>query len=205
MSELKRGDAKRAALLKAAAELIMSKGIDGATTREVAERAGSTERTLFKQFGSKERLVTAVLDVVTLAQLDQSLFARLREQSPATLDDFETWHRDLLAERMDAQGPRSDVGRLFLLEIIQNPTFKARYSEAWIAKLWRPLVDTLDRLKKAGEIDGAADPAFLARSFLSLNIGYLVTRLNVAPALDWDTKRDALQIADLFRRAAEPR
>lgn len=205
MAELKRGDAKRQALLKAAAELIMTKGIDGATTREIAERAQSTERTLFKQFGSKDGLVTAVVDLVARTQLDQSPFGHLSSDPPRTLDAFEAWHRNLLVERMAAQAPASEVGRLFLFEILQNPTFKARYSDAWLERMWRPLTATLDALQASGAIDAAADTSFLALAFLNLNLGYLVARLQVAPAADWNTERDADRIAGLFRRAIEPR
>lgn len=205
MGELKRGDAKRAALLKAAAELIMSRGIDGTTTREIADRAQSTERTLFKQFGSKAGLITAVLDMVALAQLDQSPFSKLVDSPPRTLDAFEGWHRDLLVERLTAQAPASDVGRLFLFEILQNPTFKARYSGAWRTGLWQPLIATLQALRSSGEIDSAADAEFLGLSFINLSLGYLVARLQVAPGADWDTQRDAARIAGLFRRAIEVR
>lgn len=199
---MKRGDAKRLALLQATAGLIMEKGLAGVTTREIAERAGSTERTLFKQFGSKEGLVTAVLDMVAQAQMAQSGFATLAADPPRDLDSFETWHRALLTER--SQATRPDVGRLFLLEIVQNDSFKARYSETWTEGVWKPLVACLDGLKAAGEIDASAPTRLLAHSFLSLNLGYLVARLNIAPQLDWDVDRDATGIAALFRRAVAP-
>ena len=93
---MKRGEAKRLALLQATAGLIMEKGIAGVTTREIAERAGSTERTLFKQFGSKEGLLTDVLDMIANAQIAQSRFADLVTDPPLTLDAFELWHRRLL-------------------------------------------------------------------------------------------------------------
>src|ERR1044072_8178374 len=128
MSEMKRGEAKRLALLQATAALIMEKGIAAVTTREVAERAGSTERTLFKQFGSKEGLLTEVLDMVANAQIARSRFATLATDPPRTLDEFERWHRALLGERIHSPTARSHVGRLFLLEIIQNEGFKQRYS-----------------------------------------------------------------------------
>lgn len=205
MTELKRGEAKRRDLLKAAAELIMVKGAAAATTREIAERAGSTERTLFKQFGSKEGLVTAVTDMVALGQLEQSLFSRLRSDPPQTLDAFEAWNRELLEERIRATGERTEVGRLFLLEIIQNEAFKQRYSGAWIDGLWAPLVRCLTDLQERGEIVRRQRPAFLAQSFLSLQLGYLISRLTVAPRWDWDTARDVAEIAAFFRRSVEPR
>jgi AcrR family transcriptional regulator len=203
VSEIKRGEAKRLALLQATAGLIMEKGLTGVTTREVAERAGSTERTLFKQFGSKEGLLTSVLDLVARLQIAESGFAALADP-PRTLDAFEAWHRHLLEERVSASAPRSDVGRLFLLEIIQNDTFKARYSETWIESIWRPLAACLEGLKVAGEIDAALPIPLLAQNFMSLNLGYLVARLNVAPNFDWDTERDAASIAAFYRRAIAP-
>ncbi|HTU09888.1 MAG TPA: helix-turn-helix domain-containing protein [Allosphingosinicella sp.] len=204
MSELKRGEAKRLALLQATAGLIMEKGIAAVTTREVAERAGSTERTLFKQFGSKEGLLTEVLDHVARMQLAQSGFASLSDP-PRTLDAFELWHRQMLEERASATLPRTEVGRLFLLEILQNDAFKARYGESWLEALWRPLVACLDGLKAAGEVDDAQPTPLLAQSFLSLNLGYLVARLNVAPDYAWDTERDVAGIAGFFRRAIAPK
>ena len=200
----KRGEDKRTALIQATAALIMEKGIAATTTREIAERAGSTERTLFKQFGSKNGLLTAVVDIAAKGQLAQSGFATLASAPPPTLAAFEQWHRELLTERIGSQATGSEVGRLFLLEIIQNEDFKQRYSGIWSDGVWKPLLNCLDRLKLAGEIDRAANTMLLAQSFLSLNLGYLVSRLNVAPRLDWDTTRDAASIAAFFRNAASP-
>lgn len=173
-------------------------------SREVAERAGSTERTLFKQFGSKEGLLTEVLDLVARTQMSQSGFTTLSDP-PRTLAAFEAWHRDLLEERIASTLPRSEVGRLFMLEILQNETFKARYSEIWLVGAWRPLLACLGGLQGAGEIDASLPATLLAQNFLSLNLGYLVARLNVAPDADWDTKRDVAGIAAFYRRAIEPR
>lgn len=202
---LKRGDAKRAALIQAAAAILMEKGLTGLTTREIAERANSTERTLFKQFGSKEGLVTEVLDRIALAQMDQSLFAQLAIDPPQDWDAFEAWDRAMILERVEAKGTRSDAGRMFLIEILQNPVFKARYSKPWIERLWRPLIACIDSLQAKRLIAADMDTRFLARSFLSLHLGYLVTRANIAPGLEWNSERDAAQLAAFFRAAAELR
>ncbi len=202
---MKRGDAKRAALIEAAAAILMEKGLAGLTTREIAERAGSTERTLFKQFGNKDGLIVEVLDRIANAQMEQSLFTQLSSDPPRDWDAFEAWDRAMMAERVGAQGTRSEAGRMFLVEILQNPVFKTRYSAVWIDRLWRPLVECLDGLKARGLIADGADTRFLGRSFLSLHLGYLVTRINIAPDLDWDNERDAAELAAYFRAGAERR
>jgi AcrR family transcriptional regulator len=52
-------------LLEASLKLISEKGYLGATTREIAREAGVTELTLFRHFGSKEKLFEKVLKSCT--------------------------------------------------------------------------------------------------------------------------------------------
>jgi AcrR family transcriptional regulator len=54
-------DKTRQRLFDAATETLNRRGIQGATTREIARRAGVHEVTLFRHFKSKEQLIRAVL------------------------------------------------------------------------------------------------------------------------------------------------
>ncbi len=58
-------DETRDKLLKATLELISEKGYTGATTREIAARAGVSELTLFRKFGKKELLFEEMLRTYT--------------------------------------------------------------------------------------------------------------------------------------------
>lgn len=71
--------------------------------------------------------------------------------------------------------------------------------------MWSPLVECLNGLKASGLTAEDADTRFPARSFLSLHLGYLVTRINIAPELVWDNVRDAAELAAYFRAGAERR
>lgn len=57
LSSFEEADATRTALMRSGLELLAEKGYKGATTREIAARAGVSEVTLFRQFGSKEALL----------------------------------------------------------------------------------------------------------------------------------------------------
>ncbi|MEM2265151.1 MAG: helix-turn-helix domain-containing protein [Nitrososphaerota archaeon] len=57
-------------LLQAALELFSEKGYLGATTKEIAKRAGVSELTLFRHFKSKENLFTAVLNRYSFLNLE---------------------------------------------------------------------------------------------------------------------------------------
>ncbi len=52
---------KEKSILEAAIALISERGIDGATTAEIAKRANVTEKTLFRYFPAKTDLVRRVL------------------------------------------------------------------------------------------------------------------------------------------------
>lgn len=64
-------------LLKATLKLISEKGYLGATTREIAQEAGVTELTLFRHFGSKERLFEELLKSYTFLPMLKELLPEL--------------------------------------------------------------------------------------------------------------------------------
>src|SRR5512135_2307898 len=68
-------------LLKATLKLISEKGYLGATTREIAQEAGVTELTLFRHFGSKERLFEELLNSYTVLPKLKELLPELRDTS----------------------------------------------------------------------------------------------------------------------------
>jgi AcrR family transcriptional regulator len=75
-------DRTRERLLDAATETLNRVGIQGATTREIAWRAGVNEVTLFRHFKSKEQLLRAVLQRGLAAEA-------------AILDEHSSWKENL--------------------------------------------------------------------------------------------------------------
>jgi len=68
-------------LLVATLKLISEKGYLGATTREIAQEAGVTELTLFRHFGSKEKLFEELLNSYTFLPTLKELLPELGEMS----------------------------------------------------------------------------------------------------------------------------
>ena len=54
----------RQLLLSAAARVFARDGLAGATTRAISREAGVNEVTLFRTFGTKEHLITAVVGII---------------------------------------------------------------------------------------------------------------------------------------------
>src|SRR4029077_2716250 len=84
----------RQRLLDAAFSICAQRGLHGATTREIADAAQVNEVTLFRHFGSKEKLIAALFERSVAAQTES-----LSDTEP----DANDLQRDLLryARRFD--------------------------------------------------------------------------------------------------------
>jgi AcrR family transcriptional regulator len=94
----------RELLLDAAAQVFATKGLDGATTAEIALNAGVSESTLFRHFATKADLFTAAAVEPFQAFMDD--FAEIwsrhqRGEDPDLMREFVTDLYDHLSERRD--------------------------------------------------------------------------------------------------------
>jgi AcrR family transcriptional regulator len=190
---------KREAIVAAALRLFAAKGVDAATTREIAAAAGTTERTLFKHFASKDGVVQAAVEAASAEFARSGAFARINRPEPFTRAEFAAWHRAFLAERVAAAARAPDSYRMLLRELLRDDGFRRRYGAAWLERVFRPLASHLERMRAAGEIGAASSPAALASAFFGLNLGYLFARSALAPEMPWEDERDVEAVVALFQ------
>ncbi|HLL10176.1 MAG TPA: helix-turn-helix domain-containing protein [Rubrivivax sp.] len=191
-------------LLWAAARLFSERGVAQTSTRDVAAAANTTERTLFKHFGSKDGLVQAVIAQAVVPHLAPSSLEALRKAIEAHGDDLRTWHTALLQSRDKAIGEAPELARLLLVELLRDDALRARFSQAWLDAVWQPLHGLFERLQSERRLRRDIPAAALARMFLSLNLGYLVGRHVLAPNAGWNAKSEILAITSLFASGAQP-
>ncbi len=157
----------RSRILLAAREIFALKGTRGTTTREVADRAGVNEATLFRHFGTKQTLLHEMLQHYCIgAEFLETLFAGLS----GTLEEqlLSLGHASI--ERIKA---REDLIRVSLAEQVSDPDASAL--------TWRGPQDAHALLREfmrkgveQGELKG--DPAGMARVFMSLFFAYVLAR-----------------------------
>jgi len=185
-------------LLWAAARLFAAKGVAQTGTRDIAAAAATTERTLFKHFGSKDGLVQAVLEQAVLPHLAPTSLEALRKVIEGFGGDFAAWHRALLASRSDAMAQAPELSRLLLVEMLRDPALLQRFVDAWRPAVWQPLLALFERLRDEGRLSPAVAPDAAVRMFLSLNLGYLIGRHLLAPGHGWDDAAEQAAVARLF-------
>jgi AcrR family transcriptional regulator len=161
---------KRAAtkerLLQSTLALISEKGYLGATTKEIAAAAGVTELTLFRHFGSKERLFEELLQNYTF-------LPKLRELLPE-LDDFPFEEAlVLVAERfLQSLKERKSMVKIMYSEVTIYPEKIRAVYNRFLADIRATLASYFKtfQAKKILKPDVSADMA--ARMFLWMLFAY---------------------------------
>jgi AcrR family transcriptional regulator len=189
-------------ILWAAARLFATKGVAQTSTREVAAAASTTERTLFKHFGSKDGLVKAVIDEAVLPHLAPTSLDALRKVIEKHGDDFAAWHMALLEARSDSLAQAPELTRLLLVEMLRDSALLQRFVDQWLPAVWQPLLALFERLQHEGKLAKSSRPDSQVRMFLSLNVGYLLGRHILAPDAAWDDAKERQAIAGLFMHGA---
>lgn len=148
--------------------LVSEKGYLGATTREIARDAGVTELTLFRHFGSKEKLFEACLN-------RHSFLPALKELMP-DLEDLPyeealrtVGHRFLLSLKA-----RKSMVKIMQAEMCRYPDHMRRMSVAFFDEMQNTLAGYFTERQRSGELR-SFEPRLAARMFLGMLFSYFRT------------------------------
>jgi AcrR family transcriptional regulator len=158
----------RLRIFAATRTLYASKGSRGTTTREVAERAGVNEATLFRHFGTKRQLLDAMLEYYT----QQSPFPELLDRV-GRLATIQEQLRELAVASVDALKRKEDLIKISMAEEIANPEGSTCAWRAPVAARVK-LTEFFAAKVAAGELRGEAQ--WLSRTFMSLFFSLVMAR-----------------------------
>lgn len=158
----------RVRILNAARALYEERGTRGTTTREVAERAGVNEATLFRHFGSKAALLDAMRE-------ESCGVLEFRELLGALTGDDVAADLRLVGEAAIAHmSAKRAMMCVTLAEEAAGPADTPAPEWRGPTAILSDLAGYLERQVEAGVLRG--DPLFLARMFLGTAFSYVVGR-----------------------------
>jgi AcrR family transcriptional regulator len=182
----------RQRLLDAAFQVCSERGLHGATTREIADAAQVNEVTLFRHFGSKEKLIAALFQRVAEAQSE--LFS---EAQPAA-NDLE---RDLTryAHRYnDLLTSNEALIRTLIGEARRHPE-QARQIICEAAKPMRlRLINYVRAAQKAGAVRRNLDVGPAVDAFTGMLLAGMLRRTSLPHLIDYPEKDYLVTVVDLF-------
>jgi len=153
-------------LLEATLKLISEKGYMGATTREIALEADVTELTLFRHFGSKERLFKELLGSYTFLPKLKELLPEL--DSLSLRDALE-----LIATRfLLTLKERKSMVKIMYSEYTTYPENIREVYNKFVQEMRSTLAAYFERLQKRGVLRRNISPGMTARMFLWILLSY---------------------------------
>lgn len=179
-------DTTRERILKAAFELISSRGYLGASTREIAQQARVAEVTLFRQFANKESLFTEVLRSFTSIPALSELMRQLK------LCPFKEALRTLIKH---IEANRNWI-RILSFEVNHAPDEMKNVYCDFLKQLFNALTDFFAHARECGHIRPDLDPEHAARAFHSMIFGFFHTE--GLRGIKFDRSTEHTDMVDVF-------
>ena len=162
----------RERITRAALEVFAERAYEGATTRAIAERAGVTERTLFKHFPSKEQLFARTVFPALLRVLQPLAVAPLREVLAHDHGDLRATLRALVAERLAFARRHPALVAMLARELLVRPAFREAFLAFFEAQVWPGVRAIFEAARASGQI-GDYPPGVVLRTIIGQVAAYL--------------------------------
>ena len=192
----------RARLIKAALELFSSQGVTETTTKAIAELAQVNEVTLFRQFGSKQGLLLAVIeDSAVFSDLGESLSRQLSQtnQIDEALKNYASDRLQVLQQIPELL--RSVVGEAGQYTLLNRQALGRGITQANSAA-----ADYLAAVIEREKLQLRLPAEKLASLLNGILFGYLVIELTSEFHELWDNQEDFLEsLVELFLQGAVSR
>ncbi len=184
-------DERQKLIISRVREVFASKGLEGATTRELAKAAGVSEGLLFKHFPNKEAIYMAMLDSIEADFPDTLHKILTREPSTANLAMIvHSMVSIFLSSLMD---PVKDITRIYLRSLAGDGEF----AHFVLKKPHESLIPSLDRNIEAAiasnDIEDSLVPHHLRSWFVErLSFVLMADHLPATPVVDYGIPRKEL-------------
>lgn len=156
-------DRRRSAFLEAARTLFVDLGYERTTLADVVERAGGSLATLYKLFGSKEGLLTAV--VTEVADSGESIIAEVAASALGPAEALRSIGRRLHEKFLDPESMA--MIRIVIARSIEDEAFAHGFYEATIVRTQRSLTELFESWRASG-VAFNGTPQSLASLFMGL-------------------------------------
>ncbi len=187
----------QAHIVQAALDLFAEHGYAAATTQAIAKRAGVTEKTLFRHFGTKKQLFAQAIYPAMLQLFQPVVFERLRQLFVSEQPSLRAMLLAIISDRIAVARERPEIFKTLAQEFLLDSEFREVFATFWQEQLLTGIFTILQQAKARGEVRDLPEQAML-RAIISFTAGYVVQRAILAPQAAWDDEAEAAQIVDIL-------
>jgi TetR/AcrR family transcriptional regulator, fatty acid metabolism regulator protein len=166
MAEQKKTNGRKDRIMEAALRCFAANGFQESTIAEISKKAGVSEATIYEHFGTKEDLLFAIPEKVTLEAIAET------ERVLPYIKGAEARIRAIIRGYIRIYGDNPDYSALVLLQLTPNRRFRQTNAHATIRKAAHMLLDCIREGVADGTFQQNINP-HLVRSMLLGTIEHL--------------------------------
>ena len=148
-----RAEATDRAILQAALELFIDRGIEGASMEQIAKRAGVGKPTVYRRWSSKEDLIAAAIETLVAEEVGWAPADVIETESPYTLVEAAI---DAAAVVASSREYRALVASVYG-SAVSHPALMARYWQRYILPRRHLAARLLERARENGTVAADTD------------------------------------------------
>lgn len=180
-------------ILDAAVRLFSEKGFTGTTTLSIAQQAGTTEKTLFKYFKSKQELYDRVLSS-SLYSMAQEKLSSYQKAQKGLYGAVEGIYR----ERLKLANENPDLLKLTIHEFLMNTDFRSGLSSIWQNVYLPAMMKELEVSESKSQKYKDQLVGGFTRAMVMMMIAYTIDKSYIRPEREFDDEKEMELMLDIL-------
>lgn len=194
---------RQKSIVSAAVEMFAEKGYSGTSTKEIAQKAGVAEGTIFRHYKTKKDLLLAIVTPTVIKLLAPMIMKDLNKVLNKEFEHFEDFIRAMIDNRAEFLNRNGSTVRILIQEIPFHPELKEQFIEQIGKDVYTRYLELVRHYQLKGEII-EMEPSSIIRFTASVILGYFAAKHVISPA-EWDDEKELNHTIQLLKAALTPK
>ena len=172
--KLKKGEATRLVIEDAALELFMEQGYHATSMRQIAKRANHPLGGIYNHFANKEEIFEAI--IIDKHPYKSILPAILAAEGETVEEFFKNAFHIVTSELAG----RPEFVNLMFIELVE---FRGKHGALLLKEIAPKILPVFEKVVKSRKNLRVTNPALLLRSFIGMEISYLITEMVISNSM----------------------
>lgn len=203
MTDIERTE-KQQRVLDAAMEVFAERGYAGASTAEIAKRAGVAEGTVFKTYKTKKDLLLGVVAPIFTRTVAPLLLEDVKRIIAAPHGTFEDFLRALYRNRVEFIRTHARIARIAMQEVPFHDEVRELAKKTLADNVLPDVLAMVHRFKERGQIRKDAPDLSVVRLVVGTFMAYTVASILFAPTHPWNDDAEVELMAQTIARGLRP-
>lgn len=191
-------------ILIAAIESFADKGYAATSTKEIAQKAGVAEGTIFRHYQTKKSLLLAIVSPTMLKLIEPIVLKDLHKVFTDEHETFEEFIRAMIKNRKEFLEKNQKIIQILIQEIPFHEELRKPFIEQIGKKVFKRLEQIIEQYQSKGQIIQLPASSVI-RIAGSMIIGLFITKYAIAPKSQWNDELEIDRMVHVLMNGLKPK